>query len=113
MWDLLGIDKVWFLITAAFATEAATNLLTKSEFSIRFIKKPLFNWRHIKSCEFFHDLLDCGYCTSVWVALIPAYWYVESNDWLTLGIFALVIHRLSNVIHFLIDVLDEKRIRDL
>ena len=113
MWDLLGIDKIWFLLTAALATEAATNLLTKSEFSSALIKKPLFKYREKKVCGFLHDLLDCGYCTSVWMAILPAYWYVGSGEWLTLGIFALIIHRLSNVLHFAIDLLDEKRPREL
>lgn len=113
MWDLLGIDKVWFLLAAVLATEAATNLLTKSEFSSKLIKKPLFKYRENKVCKFLHDLLDCGYCTSVWMAIVPAYWYVGSDEWLTLGIFVLIIHRLSNVLHFAIDLLDEKRSRDL
>lgn len=112
MWDLIGIDKVWFILIAALATEAATNLLTKSEFSSKFIKKPLFKRRKNKVCEFFHDLLECSYCTSVWVSIIPAFWYVGKNELLTLGIFALVIHRLSNILHFAIDILDEKRPRE-
>lgn len=112
MWDLIGIDKVWFLIIAALATESATNLLTKSEFSNRLIKKRLFKYKDKKICGFLHDLLDCGYCTSVWVSILPAYWYVGKDSWLTLVIFTLIIHRLSNIIHFTIDILDEKRPRD-
>lgn len=97
---------------AALATEAATNLLTKSEFSIRTIKKFLFKWRHIETCKFFHDLLDCGYCTSVWVAVLAAYWYLERINYVDWIAFTLIIHRLSNLLHFYTDVLDEKRSRE-
>lgn len=112
MWDLIGIDKIWYLIVAALATESATNLLTKSEFSSKFIKEPLFNRRSNKLCNFIHEILDCGYCTSVWASILPAFWYFDLISWFTPIIFILVIHRLSNVVHFIIDLIDEKRSRD-
>jgi hypothetical protein len=113
MWELLEFKSVWFLIVAVLATEAITNLLVKSEFSNKFIKKPLFNKKDIKFFEFLHDLLDCGYCTSVWVAIVPGLWYANLAEWLTPILFILVIHRLSNIAHFIIDLIDEKRPRDL
>ena len=99
------------LIIAALATEAITNLLTKSEFSMRFIKEPLFNRRHIKFFNFVHDILDCGYCTSVWAAILPTIWFLTDSLDFVITIF--ILHRLSNVLHFIIDWLDEKRPRDL
>jgi hypothetical protein len=105
------IEIIGNLLIAGLATEALTNLLTKSEFSIRFIKKPLFEHRGNKFFSFLHDLLDCGYCTSVWAAVIPTIWFL--TDYLDIVITILVLHRLSNSIHFLIDWLDEKRPRDL
>ena len=99
------------IIMAVIATEAATNLITKSEFSIRFIKEPLFNLRHFKICNFIHDILECGYCTSVWSASVFALLFL--TDALNFVVLLLVLHRLSNVLHFIIDWLDEKRPRDL
>ena len=98
------------LVLAVIATEAATNLLTKSEFSIRFIKEPLFKLRHIKFFNFIHDVLDCGYCTSVWAAgIFTLFLFTDS---LYFVVLLLVLHRLSNMLHFIIDWLDEKRPRD-
>jgi len=99
------------MVMAVIATEALTNLLTKSEFSIRFIKEPLFKRRHVKFFNFVHDILDCGYCTSVWMGFIFALFFLTNSFYFVMII--LVIHRLSNVLHFTIDWLDEKRPRDL
>jgi len=105
------IATLFDMVLAVIATEAATNLITKSEFSIQFIKKPLFKWRHIKFFNFIHDLLDCGYCSSVWMACIFALFFLTNS--FNFVIIVLVIHRLSNVLHFIIDWLDKKRPRDL
>ena len=99
------------MIMAVIATEAATSLITKSEFSIRFIKEPLFNLRRFRVFNFIHNILDCGYCTSVWMAGIFALLFL--TDALYFVVLVLVLHRLSNVLHFIIDWLDEKRPRDL
>lgn len=103
------------MLMAIIATEAITQLATKSEFSSRFIKKPLFKWRDKKFFGFLHDILDCGYCTSVWAAIAPTYWFITDSpgvQFLDIVIIILVIHRLSNMLHFIIDWLDEKRPRD-
>jgi hypothetical protein len=110
--EVLQIDKVWFLLVAALAVEAATNLMTKSEFASMLYKKWLFKHRKNWLCGFLHDLLDCGYCTSVWVSIPPAIWYAGNNNIVEWVLFTLIIHRLSNIIHFSIDWLDEKRTRD-
>ena len=99
------------IFIAALATEAITQLLTKSEFSERFLRKPLFKYRKFKLFQFVHDILDCGYCTSVWAAIIPTIWLL--TDHLDVVITLLILHRLSNVLHFLIDFIDLKRPRDL
>jgi len=106
------IGRLLDIGTVIIATEALTNLLTKSEFSIRFIKEPLFKRRQVKFFNFVHDILDCGYCTSVWMAVIFALFFLANNT-LNFIIVILVIHRLSNILHFIIDWLDEKRPRDL
>lgn len=99
------------MIMAVIATEAATNLITKSEFSIRLIKEPLFKLRRFRFFNFIHDILDCGYCSSVWMAGIFALFFL--TKFFDFVILVLVLHRLSNVLHFIIDWLDEKRSRDL
>ena len=99
------------MIMAIIATEAATNLVTKSEFSMRFIKEPLFKLRRFRIFNFIHDILDCGYCTSVWSAIVFALFFLTNSfDFI---ILVLVLHRMSNALHFIIDWLDEKRPRDL
>ena len=99
------------MIMAVIATEAATNLIIKSEFSMRFIKEPLFKLWRFKILNFIHDILDCGYCTSVWVAALFAVFFLTNTFQFVIVI--LVLHRLSNMLHFTIDWLDEKRPRDL
>jgi len=99
------------MILAVIATEAATNLITKSEFAVRFIKEPLYKRRQVKFFSFIHDILDCGYCTSVWMGFIFAILFLTNTFYF--GMVILSIHRLSNVLHFIIDWLDEKRPRDL
>jgi len=98
------------LLLAIIATEALTNLLTKSEFSIRFIKEPLFNWRHFRIFNFIHDMLDCGYCTSVWAAIFIILIFNTVFEFI---ILILVFHRMSNVLHFIIDWIDLKRPREV
>ena len=99
------------LVMAIIATEAATNLITKSEFSILFIKEPLFKLRRFKVFNFIHDILDCGYCTSVWMACVFALFFLTNS--FNFVILILVLHRLANMLHFSIDLIDEKRSREL
>ena len=102
------------MLVAVMATEAITQLLTKSEFSSRFLKKPLFKYRKkIKFFQFIHDGLDCGYCTSVWAAILPAVWFFTDSNVLGIVMTVLIFHRLSNVLHFIIDFIDLKRPREL
>jgi len=56
------------LLLIVIATEAITEILVKSEL-FEPLRKYLFS-RSVDSkvFKFFHDLLDCGYCTSVWIA---------------------------------------------
>ena len=110
------------LLMYIIAVEALTNLLTKSEFSSRIIKKRLFESKN-SFFNFIHDILDCGYCTSVWSALLLSliYFWTELNGTsmtlnpclLDLFVLILVLHRLSNVLHFIIDWIDEKRSREI
>lgn len=98
---------LFFILFAVILTEAITEIITKSDIFVP-IRKFFFKRR--KNNKFFnwmHELLDCGYCTSVWVG-----WFVIISflclDCLFLRIFygGVIIHRLSNILHFVIDRLD-------
>ena len=53
---------VLIILATAFATEALVELLVKSKF-FEFPRQFLSKWSWFKS------LINCGYCTSVWVAM--------------------------------------------
>lgn len=84
-------------------TEAVTEIITKSEL-FNPIRKFFFNRRQNKFFNFIHELLDCGYCVSVWVGLFSAYiFFFMNNAVFNVFIIGIVLHRLSNVLHFIID----------
>lgn len=95
--------KLLFIFFAIILTEAITQIITKSEL-FRPVRKFFFDRRKNKLCSYIHDLLDCGYCTSVWVGwfVVIAFLYINS---VILNVFfaGLVLHRLSNILHFIID----------
>ena len=92
-------------IFAIIVTEAITELLTKSEFFSP-VREWFFNRRDKKVFDFIHRLLDCGFCTSVWIGLFVSLILIKLEivslyiDWF---IVWLVVHRCSNVLHFIID----------
>ena len=91
------------ILFAIILTEAITQIITKSEL-FKPIRKFFYDRRENKFCSHVHDLLDCGYCTSVWVGwfVVIAFLYLNS---VILNVFfaGLVLHRLSNILHFVID----------
>ena len=90
---------------AILVTEAITELLTKSEFFSP-LREWFFDRKDKKICDFIHRLLDCGYCTSVWIGFFVSISVIKIHivniyiDWF---IVWLVVHRCSNVLHFIID----------
>jgi hypothetical protein len=88
-------------------TEALTELVIKSE-----IFKGPRDW--IKSWgSWFDTLFSCGYCFSVWVAFGVVFitqlsYNLTGYVWLDFVISALLIHRLSNVFHNIIDKWTDK-----
>jgi len=91
------------ILLAVILTEAITQIITKSEL-FRPIRKFLFERRENKFCSYLHDLFDCGYCVSVWVGwfVIIAFLYIDSVA-LNVLFAGLILHRLSNILHFIID----------
>jgi hypothetical protein len=102
------MEYLFEILILVFITEALTELLTKSEFFYPF-RKFLFKKRENKIFNFLHSLLDCGYCTSVWVGcflgllffgkIVIIYKWV---DWVIVGLF---LHKASNILHNLIDLI--------
>ena len=95
------IELLFNLLLLIISTEAITELVVKSE-----IFKPFREFLFNKKLNFFHSLVDCGYCFSVWAAffvLIISYYF--DNYVTRLIILGLVTHRLSNIVHFLFDKL--------
>ncbi len=95
------------LFAIAFATEAMVELLVKSKFYDR-PRQFLSRWSWFKS------LINCGYCTSVWVALgfisvVPAA-VLPLSDWTFVNVLItlLLVHRLSNIMHNVIDKWTDK-----
>ena len=98
--------------------EAVTNLLSKSEL-FKPLREGLFNLsnnRGSKLAGFLHDLIDCPYCTSVWVSLFYVSCVcISANSPLFLIFFIyfcaiIVLHRLSNIVHHIIDRIDKNNL---
>ena len=96
--------KIFMLI---LLTELLTELAVKSE-----IFKPVREKLSGVS-PWLKELLSCGYCFSVWVAfggvfLTQISYPLVGNQWVDLGLTALVVHRLSNILHNVIDKWTDK-----
>lgn len=89
-------------VLLVITVEAITELLVKSEF-FESLRKWLFENNNKKIFKFIHDLLDCGYCTSVWVAIFVVIMYFSLWCIFKYICFILCIHRLSNFFHFIMD----------
>lgn len=90
--------------------EAVTNILSKSDL-FNPIREFLFNKGDNKLFRFVHNMVDCPYCLSVWVSLlctIMLYLYINNllPFILTWVCIVLILHRLSNIVHFVIDKTD-------
>ena len=101
-----------FLFTIVLI-EAITNIITKSQFFSP-VREFFFNRRKNKLFNFVHNLLDCPYCTSVWVGLfVYICWFYFDSIIINVVFMGIAFHRLSNVLHFIIDRLDQDRTRSL
>ena len=96
------------ILITIIATEAITELVVKSEFF-----EPLRKWLFestSKILNFIHRIVDCGYCFSVWASILTTFMILQGEfgtvDFL---VVILVVHRLSNMLHFIIDRLDTNK----
>lgn len=95
------------VLMAVLITELLTELVIKSD-----IFKPVRNII-FKLGDWFQKLFSCGYCFSVWAAaavvlLTDTSYPLTGTHWLDLGLMALVVHRLANVVHNVIDKYTDK-----
>ena len=93
------------LIISIILTEAVTEVLVKAEIT-KPIRAWLFKHKKTKVFNFLHELLDCGYCTSVWIGSAASILFIDTiliNECISWFIFGLIIHRMSNLWHFVID----------
>lgn len=91
------------LILATILTEAVTEIVTKSQLFLP-VRRFFFKRKKCIVCSFIHDLLDCGHCTSVWIGVFTSFYlYHQSFSFIMLFLIGLVIHRLSNILHFIVD----------
>ena len=96
-------------ILSVVLIEALTELVVKSGFfePIRkfFFKRKdrwFFNWTN--------SLLDCGYCTSVWIAFFVLTTFILlDNFYVNMVFYGIILHRLSNGLHFVIDRVDRDK----
>jgi len=98
------MDYILFkILLAIVVVEAITNLLVKSELFLP-VRKFFFNNKENKVFNWFHSLLDCGYCTSVWIGWFVAILFLTDNltNFFIIGIG---IHRLANLFHHIIDMI--------
>jgi hypothetical protein len=97
---------IFKIIFAIILVEAITEIISKSEIFSP-VRRFFYEKRNNRVFRFIHDLLDCGYCTSVWVGWFIAFVLFRDlyffNKYLDLFFIGLVLHRLSNVLHFVID----------
>jgi hypothetical protein len=103
----MGAEMIYRMVFVVVFIEALTEIITKSEITEP-IRAFIFKMGHKnKFYNWLHRLLDCGYCTSVWIGLFAALFLFRDIhiispylDWIFIG---LILHRLSNVFHFIVD----------
>lgn len=94
-------------LLAIVLTETITELIVKSEI-FKPLRAKIFDLGQTnRFFSWLHDLLDCGYCFSVWAGWAVALVFLRDTpvlnpliDWFVWG---LVLHRLSNLYHNLMD----------
>jgi hypothetical protein len=90
------------ILAMSFVTETIVQLVIKSEIFAP-VRSFVSKWGH-----WFEKLMECGYCFSVWaafplVAVVGVVLPISGKIILDLLFTGLVVHRLSNVIHNIID----------
>lgn len=94
-------------LLAIVLTEALTEVITKSEIFEPLRRNIFKRGQDNKFFNWVHRLLDCGYCFSVWSGAFTAFLLLRDFDIVCFGldqfILGVVLHRLSNLFHNVID----------
>ena len=108
--------KILLLLFSVALVESITELLTKSEIFIP-VREWFFDRRDNKVLRYLHNVLDCGYCTSVWSGWFVALLFFRDLDllsvWVDWFFIGLVLHRMANALHHIIDRLDRYKSIDV
>jgi hypothetical protein len=121
---MIHITSATFLLIAlSIAVEAVTEIITSS----KLFDGPRTAWKrwtypidgppsrntlqHIK--VFIDDLWSCGYCTSVWIAALAAFFAptLVAQPIANWVINTFVLHRLSNALHATYELVRRGRVR--
>ncbi len=91
------LEFIFLFILLAISVEATTELLVKSIIFAKFRERLILKGGLLK------ELISCGYCSSVWVAMLPALLLSGLQDWfhplVAFPVMVLCLHRSSNFIH--------------
>ena len=98
------------ILVLIVVTESITELLVKSDI-FNPIRKFLFERKENFLFGFLSKLFDCGYCMSVWVGFLNMvmFYFLAGNKFYIIFILAIFLHRLSNLLHFIIDRFDRSK----
>jgi len=116
MIDAISHIAHWLLII--IAVERVTEIITTSE-----VFAPIRNC--VKKCAYRYSdpseisnyrkfliwvdkLISCGYCTSVWVALVFVLVFMDKDITLIINVFA--VHGLSNLYHSIFELVRRGRV---
>ncbi len=107
------MNLVFEIIAAIILSEAITNILGKSDL-FEPLRKIFFESKN-RILKFISSVIECSYCTSVWVGLfctVMLYLYIINllPQILALFFMGLILHRLSNILHHIIDRIDSNHI---
>lgn len=107
MAELIFVGVLAFIVLPV-VTEAITDIIAVATI----FDKPR-NWISNKS-KFMKELLGCKYCLSVWAAAFVclSIFAMYEPDWRSILCYAILVvfvHRLSNIFHFLFDIILEYR----
>ena len=98
------MNNTLLFIIAIVLTEAITEIVSKSVLFTP-LRKWFFDRKTNKFFSFVHDLLDCGFCLSVWVGTLVGLVLLDihiKSMWIDWFIMGLLLHKCANVLHNLI-----------
>jgi len=99
------MSNLLLFIISVLITEAITEIVSKSVLFTP-VRAWFFKRKSNIIFSFIHDLLDCGFCLSVWVGTLVGLVIMDMqivSGWIDWFIVGLLIHKCSNITHNIID----------